>query len=91
MFVAHFSPETTGVSVPHISPEQIRSFVIPVPHLSEQDSVVSHVEGVAGTINNLIEEAGRAIGLLHERRIALISAAVTGQIDVRPESMRNAA
>jgi type I restriction enzyme S subunit len=36
-------------------------------------------------------EAQRAIDLLQERRTALISAAVTGQIDVRPQSQKAAA
>jgi type I restriction enzyme, S subunit len=91
MFVAHFSPETTGVSVPHISPEQITNFVIPMPPIAEQDEVVDHVEALVAKSTALIAEARRGIDLLLERRTALISAAVTGQIDVRPESMRTAA
>jgi len=34
-FVAHFAPDTTGVSVPHISPDQVRAFVIPLPPVAE--------------------------------------------------------
>jgi type I restriction enzyme, S subunit len=83
MFVAHFSPDTTGVSVPHISPEQINNFVIPVPPIVEQKSIVKFVSVEAANFDALTTEAQRAIDLLQERRIALISAAVTGQIDVR--------
>jgi type I restriction enzyme S subunit len=82
-FAAHFAPETTGVSVPHISPEQIRAFVIPLPPLSEQRSIVAFLRHETGRIDRLIDEAKTAIPLLHERRSALISAAVIGQIDVR--------
>ncbi len=83
MFVAHFSPDTTGVSVPHISPEQINNFVIPVPPISEQQEITSFVSTETTKFNTLTAEAQRAIDLLQERRTALISAAVTGQIDVR--------
>jgi type I restriction enzyme S subunit len=83
MFVAHFAPETTGVSVPHISPEQIYNFIIPVPPLAEQKAIVAHLEVELGKFDTLTAEAQRAIDLLQERRTALISAAVTGQIDVR--------
>jgi type I restriction enzyme S subunit len=83
MFVAHFSPETTGVSVPHISPDQINNFVIPIPPLYEQVAIVEHVRGRLSSFDGLITEAVSAVDLLQERRSALISAAVTGQIDVR--------
>jgi type I restriction enzyme S subunit len=83
MFVAHFSPDATGVSVPHISPEQIKNFVIPVPTVAEQKGIVAFVHIETAKFNTLTAEARRAIDLLQERRTALISAAVTGQIDVR--------
>jgi type I restriction enzyme S subunit len=82
-FAAHFEPETTGVSVPHISTKQIDSFVVPIPSLEEQNAaLVFLAEELDGT-RRLIQEAEKSIELLQERRSALISAAVTGQIDVR--------
>lgn len=83
MFIAHFSPETTGVSVPHISPDQINKFIIPIPPMSEQLAIVNDVKRLLTEFGGLIAESEIAITLLQERRIALISAAVTGQIDVR--------
>jgi type I restriction enzyme S subunit len=83
MFVAHFSPETTGVSVPHISPEQIYNFVIPVPPIREQQEISAFIGNESSKFDDLVAEAQRAIDLLQERRSALISAAVTGKIDVR--------
>jgi type I restriction enzyme, S subunit len=82
-FEAHFAPETTGVSVPHISGEQICSFVIPVPPLDEQRRICDFVEGELANLDALHCESEFAISLLGERRSALISAAVTGKIDVR--------
>lgn len=83
MFIAHFSPDTTGVSVPHISPEQIGNFVIPIPPILEQRTIIEYVTDQLTKFDSLTTEAERAIELLQERRTALISAAVTGQIDVR--------
>lgn len=59
------------------------NFVLTVPPLDEQDEVVSFIERETAKFDALTAEANRAIGLLKERRSALISAAVTGKIDVR--------
>ena len=83
MFVAHFSPDTTGVSVPHISPDQIASFAIAVPPISEQLQIVDLLDQELTRLDLLREQAEQAIDLLKERRSALIAAAVTGKIDVR--------
>jgi type I restriction enzyme S subunit len=82
-FEAHFAPETTGVSVPHISGEQICCFLVPVPPLEEQRQICDFVEVEIAKIDALTREAEFATALLVERRSALISAAVTGKIDVR--------
>ncbi|MCA3225880.1 MAG: restriction endonuclease subunit S [Burkholderiales bacterium] len=82
-FEAHFAPETTGVSVPHISGEQICRFLIPVPPLVEQRRICDFVDLELAKLNALNHEAELATALLGERRSALISAAVTGKIDVR--------
>jgi type I restriction enzyme S subunit len=82
-FFHHCSPEMTGVSVPHISPEQIRTFAIPVPPVDEQSGIVAFIAAECAKLDGLGIEAKRAIDLLKERRGALISAAVTGKIDVR--------
>ncbi|MFY0480682.1 restriction endonuclease subunit S [Achromobacter marplatensis] len=85
-FEAHFAPETTGVSVPHISGEQICSFVVPVPPLGEQMAICRFLEAELENLDTLNHECEGAIALLKERRSALIAAAVTGQIDVRGTS-----
>jgi len=61
----------------------IENLGIVVPPLEEQRQIISLLECAAGEANLLIVEAERSIVLLQERRSALISAAVTGQIDVR--------
>jgi type I restriction enzyme S subunit len=59
------------------------NFWVPVPPRGEQAEIVKHLGRGIGDIDSLVAEAERAITLLKERRIALISAAVTGKIDVR--------
>ncbi len=66
-------------------------FECAVPPLLEQSALCRHLESRLGKYDLLTGEAQQAINLLQEHRAALISAAVTGQIDVRPESMRTAA
>lgn len=82
-FVAHFEPETTGVSVPHISTAQIDSFVVPIPPPGEQDEIHQFLTNRLDELKRLLQETKRSCEILQERRSALISAAVTGQIDVR--------
>jgi type I restriction enzyme S subunit len=53
------------------------------PPLAEQRAIVAHLDDKCGKIDCLKAKAERAIELLKERRRALISAAVTGKIDVR--------
>lgn len=59
------------------------TFAICVPPVEEQEAIVQRLEEEIGKLNALTAAAERAISLLQERRTALISAAVTGKIDVR--------
>lgn len=82
-FFHHCAPEMTGVSVPHISGGQIEDFRVPLPPTKEMDAISWHIENRSAEFAALIGAAQSAIELLGERRAALISAAVTGKIDVR--------
>jgi type I restriction enzyme S subunit len=54
-----------------------------IPPLPEQTAIAEFVGAELAKFDSLTAEAQHAIDLLQERRTALISAAVTGQIDVR--------
>ena len=56
---------------------------IVVPPLSEQQTIATFLDRETAKLDTLTAEAKTAITLLQERRTALISAAVTGKIDVR--------
>jgi type I restriction enzyme S subunit len=60
-----------------------RDFVTALPPRPEQAEIVSHVAAMKAQFDTLSATAESAIALLQERRAALISAAVTGKIDVR--------
>ncbi len=76
--------ELTDVStVPQINNKHIAPERFPAPPLDEQHRIVAHLNTELAKLDTLTAEAQRAIDLLQERRAALISAAVTGQIDVR--------
>jgi len=59
------------------------AFWLAVPPSHEQVAIAEYINKLAGEIDALISEGGSAVELLQERRAALISAAVTGKIDVR--------
>jgi len=73
----------TGALHPHLNCGNVRDVFVPVPALKEQKALVDYVAMRSTEFDALIREAVLSIELLRERRSALISAAVTGQIDVR--------
>jgi restriction endonuclease S subunit len=60
----------------------IKSFKTPLPPLEEQREIVDHIETETERLWELIDRVEETIDLLGEKRQALITAAVTGQIDV---------
>lgn len=61
----------------------IKSYPVIIAPLAEQLEIVNYIEGHTTRFFNLLEKANHQVNLLKERRTALISAAVTGKIDVR--------
>ncbi|MBX9749327.1 MAG: hypothetical protein K5Q68_06905 [Roseococcus sp.] len=70
-------------SMVNIGQGTILDMPIPLPAIIEQRMLVDEIEARSRDFDILTTEAQRAIALLRERRAALISAAVTGKIDVR--------
>ena len=69
----------------------LMTFAMAVPTLAEQATITVFLEQETAKLDILMAEARTAITLLQERRTALISAAVTGQIDVRSIASREVA
>lgn len=68
---------------PGLSVETLSKLSIPLPPMEEQDLIAESVLKISTWTSSGITIASNAIELLLERRSALISAAVTGKIDVR--------
>jgi type I restriction enzyme S subunit len=62
-----------------------RSVILPIPPKSEQRTIIAFLDCETARIDALVARVRSAIGRLQELRTALISAAVTGKIDVRGE------
>jgi len=62
------------------------SMLMPVPPMVEQIAISDHITAELSKLTELNVRANQLIDLLRERRTALISAAVTGKIDVRPSA-----
>ena len=76
--------EMVGYSAqPGIYLGTLENIRIPVPSVDEQTLMLEAISVAVSELTDLTAEAKRAIDLLQERRTALISAAVTGQIDMR--------
>jgi len=72
-----------GATVESIEHKYLSSFQMPVPPLSEQQSIIDLISDRMIVFEKLEAQTLNAIKLLQERRTAIISAAVTGKIDVR--------
>lgn len=80
---AYFDSLTNGSTLRTIGMGALKAFRIPLPPINDQRRIVEHASEQTATIDTLIAETERFIELARERRSALITAAVTGQIDVR--------
>ncbi|WP_433512209.1 restriction endonuclease subunit S [Nonomuraea sp. CA-143628] len=74
---------SVGSTMDNLNSDIIGSLRVPVPALDEQCRLVAQLNEATAKIDSLIVETERFIELSRERRSALITAAVTGQIDVR--------
>lgn len=75
--------EGASSSMQNIAKEDYLSINIVLPLIDEQHEIVDYLNMRIGTLKELENLANNTVSLLQERRTALISAAVTGKIDVR--------
>jgi len=73
-------------SMVKVSGEHIRSWVTPLPPLQEQVAIALFLDRKTAKLDALIAKIREGIEKLKEYRTALVSAAVTGKIDVRDNS-----
>jgi len=75
--------QLVGGAMTRFTLDMISRFILSLPPIDEQNKIVDFLNNKTVKFEKLIENANSAINLMQERRTALISAAVTGKIDVR--------
>ena len=73
----------TATAVPMISQNQIENIPITLPPMDEQQVIASYLDSETSKIDTRIAKRRKQIELLQEYKQTLITAAVTGKIDVR--------
>ncbi|NCC32398.1 MAG: restriction endonuclease subunit S [Chloroflexia bacterium] len=63
-------------------PEEFFEIGLPIPPLTEQVAIIEYLQREIENTDTLGASTQKSIELLHERRAALIAAAVTGQLEV---------
>lgn len=76
----------SGSTASGIRADRLRASTIPVPPLNEQKEICAYIDRKTSAFESLEQQIRYELDLLKERRAALISAAVTGKIDVRAQS-----
>lgn len=74
--------DLTGLSVPHLSGDQILSYQIPFGSPEQQSQATRELDGFALSIKTQTQGLNDSVGVLHEYKQSLITAAVTGEFDV---------
>ena len=82
-FIVQIDLLKAGATIQHFGPTHLSQMTIVCPPIDEQGMIAEYIEQETTRLEALTADATRAIDLLKERRSALISAAVTGKIDVR--------
>ena len=72
-----------GSGQPNLNTDIVKTIAVPIPPDAEVEKIVEEIGRLRQRFTDLMNQATAGISLLQERRTALISAAVTGKIDVR--------
>jgi len=83
IFINIVDSSTYGSKMPRASVEFVNNMPIPLPPKEEQKAIATYLDQKTQAIDTLIDKATKSIELLKEKRTALISAVVTGKVDVR--------
>ena len=76
----------TGSCQPNFGPSHLSRVLVTVPSQAEQTAIAAYLDNETSKIDRMIQKVETAIEKLTEYRTALITAAVTGKIDVRKAS-----
>ena len=80
--IKHIEKHSVGTIQSHFNVESLKQLPIPVPPLDVQQTTAAALDHTTGQIDSLLQDLRSQIKLLAERRQALITAAVTGELAV---------
>lgn len=75
-----FNAQSIAATIQHLPAEKLRNVRFPAPPLAEQRQIVAFLDQEVDRIQTVSNEIAESVSLLKERRAALITSAVTGQI-----------
>ncbi|MEW3612688.1 restriction endonuclease subunit S [Pseudomonas aeruginosa] len=78
-----FEESDSKATIAHLPAEKFRQYRFAFPPAHEQREIAGHIRTHTQRLDKVLITTERSIELLKERRSALITAAVTGQIDLR--------
>ena len=83
-FIDAIQAHSKGISYPAINSSELVDLYIALPmNIAEQADIVAYIKNQTSKLDKLMDKTNKSVELLKEHRTALISAAVTGKIDVR--------
>ncbi|GHW26594.1 restriction endonuclease subunit S [Vibrio cholerae] len=82
---AFFAKEMNLVTRASLSQDLLKKMPVLLPPIDEQNEIANYLQAECNKFSEIFAETEKTILLLKERRTSLISAAVTGKIDVREE------
>ena len=82
-FTDYVVDSSMRVAMPKVNHESLGAAPVWIPPLEEQRAIITHLDSECARVDTLIAKAAEVIEMLREFRSALITAAVTGKIDVR--------
>jgi type I restriction enzyme S subunit len=85
VFCSGLKKYATGLKVFRFNIDDLKNIFITIPPVEDQQQIAIYLDDKTSKIDMIIEEVNHSIKLLKEHRSALISAAVTGKIDVRDQ------
>jgi type I restriction enzyme S subunit len=85
-FIETIMAYSVGLGYPAINTSVFAGFPVWLPTISEQETIAAYLDTETAKIDSLITKTRKSIEKLKEYRTALVSAAVTGKIDVRKEA-----
>jgi type I restriction enzyme S subunit len=80
--IMNFNQYSISAAQPGLSIDRIKELFLPLPPLPEQQAIASFLDRETAKLDALVSKVESAILTLKEYRTAIISAAVTGKIDI---------